>query len=109
MDNFSYLSVVRYPALKTGQLNCQAKNEMGSNNYTSQFYVTDIEDGFGVSGYKEPIAVRDNLTLICGASKFVNYTGDIHWYKMPNRIPITADNDKGILNTIEKNGRMLWN
>ncbi|XP_046395603.1 vascular endothelial growth factor receptor 1 isoform X2 [Ischnura elegans] len=73
-------STLKIEALDSGFLTCLACNEVGCENETINFFVTDIMDGFNAMVNPPRPVEGDDVELQCGASTF-NYTDIISWFK----------------------------
>lgn len=98
---YTETSIIKIPVKQSGYLTCTARNNKGIDQSTSVFFVSDIDDGFGIIGNDKgnPIAVGDNVTLTCAASIYTNFTGT-NWYKLPENIIIDDSNFNGKNNNI---------
>ncbi|XP_071455264.1 vascular endothelial growth factor receptor 1-like isoform X2 [Hetaerina americana] len=73
-------STLQIQATDSGYLTCLACNEVGCENETINFFLTDIINGFNAVVQPSHPVEGDDVKLMCGASPF-NFTDIISWNK----------------------------
>ncbi|XP_022197047.2 vascular endothelial growth factor receptor kdr-like [Nilaparvata lugens] len=93
-------SILKGESLRSGILYCNSCNILGCQETSTEFFVTDVKNGFETWGRPYDLIGGDNGTIYCGASKFL-FGPALKWsYKFQSQQhDLTLLNDSNIFIT----------
>lgn len=83
---FNQTSILIFSPNRTGLVSCKARNKQDSTTAKASVILSDLSEELIIwTDNETPIAIGDELYLICGASAH-KYSGGIEWFKDDSRM-----------------------